>query len=136
MNSPISVGLIGIGGYGQAHLSTLMALQEAGFCTLRAIADPFAAKHPETVAALQAQNTAIYDDAAQLCARDDIEAVFIATPISLHAPQALLALEAGKHVYLEKPPCVTIEEHAQLIAARDRAGTVCAVGFQQQTGSG
>lgn len=136
MNSPISVGLIGIGGYGHAHLSTLLSLQEAGVCVLRAIADPFAVRHPATVAALCAQDIAIYDDAEELCARDDIEAVFIATPISLHAPQGLLALEAGKHVYLEKPPCVTLEEHAQLLAARKRAGTVCAVGFQQQTGSG
>ncbi len=135
MNSPISVGLLGIGGYAQSHLTTLLSLQEAGVCELRAIADPFAGRNPEIVAALQSQGIAIYDDAKQLCERDDIEAVFIATPISLHAPQGLMALESGKHVYLEKPPCVTLEEHAQLTAARQASGKVCAVGFQQQTAS-
>ena len=132
MNSPISVGLIGIGGYAQSHLNTELALQEAGFCVLRAIADPFAGRNPAIVAALQSLGVAIYDEAQDLCARDDIEVVFIATPISLHAPQGLMALEAGKHVYLEKPPCVTLEEHAQLMAAREASGKVCAVGFQQQ----
>ncbi len=135
MNSPISVGLLGIGGYAQSHLNTLLSLQEAGVCVLRAIADPFAGRNPEIVAALKALGIAIYDDAQQLCERDDIEAVFIATPISLHAPQGLMALEAGKHVYLEKPPCVTLEEHSQLMAARQASGKVCAVGFQQQTAS-
>jgi predicted dehydrogenase len=136
MNSPLSVGLVGIGGYGFAHLSTLASLQAAGVCKLRAIADPFAGRQPATVAALQAQGVEIYDDAEKLCARDDIEAVFIATPIPLHTPQALLAFAAGKHIYLEKPPCVTLAQHAQLVAAQKRAQTVCAVGFQQQTGSG
>jgi predicted dehydrogenase len=131
---PFSVGLIGIGGYGASHLSTLASLQAAGVCELKAIADPFAPHHPDTVAALKTQSVAIYDDAEKLCARDDIEAVFIATPIALHAPQALMALEAGKHVYLEKPPCVTLAEHDALSAALERAQTVCAVGFQQQTG--
>lgn len=115
------------------HLNTLASLQAAGVCELKAIADPFANHHLETVAALRMQNVAIYGDAAKLCARDDIEAVFIATPIPLHAPQALMALDARKHVYLEKPPCVTLEEHTNLMAAQTRAQTVCAVGFQMQT---
>lgn len=131
MNS-LPVGLIGIGGYGYSHLSTLASLQAAGFCELKAIADPFAQRHPATLAALQAQNVSIYDDAEKLCARDDIDAVFIATPIALHAPQAVMALTAGKHVYLEKPPCVTLEEHAALVAAQEKAQTVCAIGFQMQ----
>lgn len=135
MNFPISVGLIGIGGYGHSHLSTLLSLQEAGVCILRAIADPFAGRNPAVVAALQAQGIAIYDEARELCERDDIEVVFIATPISLHAPQGLMALQSGKHVYLEKPPCVTLEEHAQLMAACKASGNVCAVGFQQQASS-
>jgi predicted dehydrogenase len=130
---PLSVGLVGIGGYGSSHLSTLASLQAAGVCELRAIADPFAGRQPATVAALQAQGVEIYDDAEKLCARDDIEAVFIATPIALHAPQALLAFAAGKHIYLEKPPCVTLAQHAQLVAAQERAQTVCAVGFQMQS---
>lgn len=131
--SPISVGLIGIGGYGRTHLNNLLSLQGAGLCRLNAVADPFADRHPETVAALRAEGVAVYDEATQLLERDEIDAVFIASPIPLHVPQTLEAFAAGKHVYLEKPPCVTVGEHYQLLEAQERAGKVCAVGFQLQT---
>lgn len=133
MNSPLSVGLIGIGGYGRSHLSTLLSLQSAGLCQLNAVADPFADRHPEVVAALQADKVAVYDESTQLFEHDEIDAVFIASPIPLHVPQTLEAFSAGKHVYLEKPPCVTVGEHFQLLEAQQDAQKVCAVGFQLQT---
>lgn len=132
MSKPITVGLVGIGGYGHSHLSALRTLQGAGLCRLVAVADPFAGKLPFDVAALKTEGVEIYDAAEQLCAREDIEAVFIATPIPLHVPQTLLALESGKNVYLEKPPCATLGELAQLLEAQARQGKICAVGFQQQ----
>jgi predicted dehydrogenase len=133
MNSPLSLGLIGIGGYGQRHLSTLSALQAGGLCRLMAIADPFAPRHESVVAALRAGHTAIHEDIADLLLDERIEACFIATPIPLHVPHTLAALGAGKHVYLEKPPCVTLEEWAQLSAAQEASGKRLAVGFQMQT---
>jgi predicted dehydrogenase len=133
MNSPLSVGLVGIGGFGRQHLSTLSALQSGGQCRLAAIADPYAPQHASVVAALRAENVAIYDDIAQLLTDDKIEACFIATPIPLHVPHALAVLRAGKHVYLEKPPCVTLEEWKQLSAAEAHSGKRITVGFQMQT---
>ena len=49
------------------------------------------------------------EDYRELLAREDIQAVFITTPDYLHEEHALAALEAGKHVYLEKPMAITIE---------------------------
>ena len=132
-NSPPRLGLVGIGGYGRRHLSTLRALQSGGLCQLAAVADPFAVRHSESVAALKSAGAVVYDAIETLLAREDIDAVLIATPIPLHFPQACAALEAGKHVYLEKPPCVTLEELSMLQAAQKRAGKVCAIGFQQQS---
>ena len=132
MSKPISIGLIGIGGYGHQHLSTLRTLQGAGICKLVAVADPFANQHQGDVAALKNEGVEIYDEAEKLCARENIAAVFIATPIFLHASQTLLALDAGKHVYLEKPPCATLGELEQLLNAQMRAQKICAVGFQMQ----
>src|SRR5690349_17120140 len=128
MNSPVRIGLVGIGGYGQRHLSTTFSLQSGGVCQLAAIADPFASRFDEVVAALRAENIGIYDDVDAMLQNADIDACIIATPIPLHVPQTLAALGAGKHVYLEKPPCVTLEELEQLRAAKDVAGKVCAVG--------
>ncbi len=132
IGEPIRLGLLGIGGYAQQHLTTLRTLQDGGLCRLAAVADPFAERHPETVAALCTEETAILPDASALLERDDIEAVFIATPIPLHAPQSILALRAGKHVYLEKPPCATLGEHAEMVQAQEASGKRCVVGFQMQ----
>ena len=135
MNKPVTVGLIGIGGYGHRHLGALRTLQGAGICRLLAVADPFASHQACDVAALKTEGVEVYESAEQLCAREDIEAVFIATPIPLHVSQTLLALNAGKHVYLEKPPCATLGELAQLKNAENSSGKTCTVGFQMQTAS-
>ena len=136
MNTSVRLGQIGIGGFGQSHLSTLRTLQRSGACELVAVADPFASRHPETVAGLRSSNVTLYEEFGELLARDDLDAVIIATPIPLHFPQALAALQAGKHVYLEKPPCVTLEQLATLKAAQKRSGKICVVGFQQQSTPG
>lgn len=130
----VSIGLVGLGGYAQTHLLALNTLQAAGACKVAAAADPFAERHAPTVAALQAQGAVVYKDIAELLARDDIDAVTIATPIPLHAPQTIAALSAGKSVYLEKPPCATIQELEAMIAAETAAaGPIARVGFQMQT---
>lgn len=58
-----------------------------------------------------------YDDAEKLLNNPDIDAVYIATPPSLHLGYALRALEIGKHVYIEKPMVLTSKEALKLAAA-------------------
>jgi len=63
----------------------------------------------------------IYTDLAQMFADPQVDVVYIASPNSLHYPQALMALEQHKHVVVEKPMCSTLEECKTLIkAAKDR----------------
>lgn len=132
MTDPTRIGLVGIGGYGQRHLNTLSTLHSAAACRLMAIADPFSERFPETIAALHTLDVQVHDSLDTLL-QSDVEAVVIATPIPLHVPQTLAALQAGKHVYLEKPPCTTLEELTQLAAAQKQSQTTCAVGFQLQS---
>lgn len=61
-------------------------------------------------------------DVDALLARDDIDAVAIATPARTHAPLALKAFAAGKHVLVEKPLADTAETAATMVAAADAAG--------------
>jgi predicted dehydrogenase len=124
--------MIGIGGFGQVHLTSLRTLAHANRAKLVAFADPTAARLPDTVAALTWEGVAQYDRFEDMIARDDIDAVIIATPIFLHVQQTVACLAAGKNVYLEKPPCPTLAEYDQLEAAWRASGKVCAVGFQMQ----
>ena len=127
------LGLVGLGGYGQHHISCLSTLHEAGLCRFAAAADPFAARHGETVAALQSREAAIYASLQEMLERAELDAVYLATPLHLHAAQTVAALEAGLHVYLEKPPCATLGEWQRMMAAQEKSGRICAVGFQMQS---
>ena len=61
-----------------------------------------------------------------------VDAVFIATPNSLHAPIAIAAAEAGKHVFVEKPMAVNADELETLRDAVERAGVQCVCGFNRR----
>src|SRR6266511_5365374 len=61
----------------------------------------------------------------------DLDAVIVLTPGS-HAPQAIAALEAGKHVIVEKPMCYTLREADEMIAAAERAGKHLMVAYMKR----
>jgi predicted dehydrogenase len=77
-----------------------------------------------------------YGSLEQMLAEADIDAVILATPIPLHAQQTIIALDAGKHVYIEKPPCATLGQWEEMRAAQEAAGKRCVVGFQMQSNAG
>lgn len=65
-------------------------------------------------------------------ARDDVEGIAVCVPSGTHADVALRALDAGRHVIIEKPVDVTVEKAEPLIAARDRAGKAVTVISQRR----
>ena len=69
-------------------------------------------------------------DYAEVLARGDVDAVAILT--TDHAPIALAAAEAGKHIFVEKPMCFTIEEGRAMIAAAERRGVTLMVGYMKR----
>jgi phthalate 4,5-cis-dihydrodiol dehydrogenase len=70
----------------------------------------------------------VYDDFRGLCEDPDIEAVYISSPHRFHAEQAIAALTHGKHVLVEKPLALTMEECDAIVAAQDRTGLNVIVG--------
>src|SRR5437868_8484961 len=70
-----------------------------------------------------------YSDWQEVVARDDIDAVVIATPNNLHMPIATAAAQAGKHVMSEKPLGLNYEETEAMVAALAHAGVVNSTAF-------
>jgi predicted dehydrogenase len=115
---PIGVGIIGCGGITlQNHLPGLALCPEA---RLAALCD----SNPEVLqrAVHQTNLTAAYADYRQLLERADVDAVIIATPNFLHAPIALAAVAAGKHVLCEKPISMNLAESLAMLRAAGKAG--------------
>lgn len=71
-------------------------------------------------------------DYKALLAREDIDAVAILTPDHMHEEHAIAALEAGKHVYCEKPLAITIEGCDRIIETAERTGKHLMVGFNMR----
>jgi len=63
-----------------------------------------------------------YDSVDRLLADKDIDAIYIASPPRYHLEHALSAIAAGKHIYLEKPMAMSVDECRQIIAAEQRSG--------------
>jgi len=74
-------------------------------------------------------------DYRDILADPSVDAVVIATPEHLHGPMFLAALKAGKHIYIEKPLCHTIEEGQEMVKAAKKYNKVIQVGTQNRSNS-
>ena len=76
-----------------------------------------------------------YDNEADLLADPEIDAVYIASPVVLHARQAMAAADAGKHVLVEKPLAMTAEEGQKVVDYCEEKGVKIAVALMMRFGS-
>lgn len=109
------IGVIGAGGMAQYHVG---GFKKAGGEVV-AMAD--VNLEAATKSAASYDIAKVYGDVAEMLA-SDIDAVSIIVPNKFHAPLAIQALEAGKHVFCEKPPAMNSAEVRDMISARDKAG--------------
>jgi predicted dehydrogenase len=79
------------------------------------------------------RGTAGYNDFRRVMARDDVDAVVIATPDHTHALISLAAIRAGKDVFVEKPMTLTVREGRVMVEAVRRYGRVLQVGSQRRS---
>jgi phthalate 4,5-cis-dihydrodiol dehydrogenase len=110
---------LGVAGLGRAFTVMLPTLTQDPRVALVAAADP----RPEARQRFAAEFSAhAYDTVEALCADPAVEAVYVATPHQYHARHAVLAAQHGKHLLVEKPLALTLDECTAIIAATDRAG--------------
>lgn len=74
-----------------------------------------------------------YLDVEEMLEKEELDAVFVATPDFWHAPHTVMALEAGVHVYCEKMMSDTLEGARSMVDAMDRTGKLCQIGHQRRS---
>ena len=113
----IGIGLIGTGAVGHYHASGVGA-SDSG--TIVSVFNRTRAKAVAFAADFGIDH--VSDSLEELLARPDIDAVIIATPTGAHADAAIAAMDAGKHVLVEKPMALNSAEAARMVEASERNG--------------
>ena len=123
----IKVGIVGAGGMASYHYDGFL---QAGAETA-AIAD-MDTKRAETFAKTRPVGKIFASLTEMLKGCPDLDAVSVITPNKFHKPVAMEALEAGKHVYCEKPPALNAAEVEEMIAASKKAGRTLMFDFNNR----
>lgn len=111
-NDRVNMALIGCGGRGMSVARKIHALDNAGYMAFADVYDPQAAKSKAEFG-----GGATYRDFRKLLENKDVDAIHIGTPDHWHCIPAILGLEAGKHVYCEKPLTHNIMEGRAVVEA-------------------
>ena len=126
---------IGIGARGTSDLRALLSYRQTRFV---AICDVRNQRREEVKSMVdqryQNRDCAMYEDQFELLARNDIDAVLIATGDRWHTPLSIIAAQHGKDVYCEKPCSMSIAESRALAAAFRRYGRIYQAGCQRRNG--
>jgi predicted dehydrogenase len=133
-NERVNFAVIGLNSRAYAHLSALKANTKDACITEvcdvdSTILDKFTGKATQMMG--EAPKT--QKDFRKVLASKDVDVITIATPDHWHAPMAILGLEAGKHVYVEKPCSHNPQEGAWLVEAQKKYGKLCQMGSQQRS---
>lgn len=134
-NRPVVIAVIGTGGMGTGHVRALAARKDIEFAYVCDVDQNRLANAAKVVTDAGHAAPKAVRDLRQVLDDKRVDAVWIATPDHWHTPAALLALAAGKHVYVEKPCCHNIWEGQLLEAAVKRSGKHLQVGTQSRSTS-
>lgn len=133
-NDRLNFAVIGLNGRGYAHLDSLKANKSVARIShvcdvdtniLKKFADATTKEMGEAPDAVV--------DFRQILEQKNVDAITIATPDHWHAPMAIAGLQAGKHVYLEKPCSHNPAEGTMLIQAQQKYGKLVQMGTQQRS---
>jgi hypothetical protein len=124
----VNIGFIGLGNRGPGavvRMSHIAGVDIKALCDIHADRANAAYKRIENSAHTPDIHAGSEDEWKKVCEREDIDLIYIATPWALHTPMALYAMEQGKHVAVEVPAAVTVEECWQLVETSERTKKHC-----------
>ena len=134
----VNVAWIGVGSRGNYLMDMFYTGGAAENASVVAVCDAYKGyqqRAKDAVLSKEKKEPKIYADYRELLADPSIDAVVIATPEHLHYAMAMAAIEAKKHMYLEKPLAHTIEQGQGIVKAAEASGKVVQVGTQNRSNS-
>jgi predicted dehydrogenase len=132
-NERFILGLIGPGGMGMNHLRALVGYKDV---EIAYVCDPDEKRRADAAGAVEKSSgkaPQAVKDMRRVFEDKSVDAVVVATPDHWHVPASLLALDAGKHVYVEKPCSHNVREGRLLVDAAARAKRVVQIGTQSRS---
>ncbi len=120
-------------GRGLGHVQALLTLPDVEITYIAEVDPKRLASGAKTISAKQSSICEAVTDFRRILDDKTVDAVFIATPNFWHTPAALLAMQAGKHVYVEKPGSQNPHEAEMIVAAQKKYGRVVQMGNQRRT---
>lgn len=124
----VRVGYIGLGNRGGGAIKRIVHIENV---QVKGVADilPEKANSAKQQLEQSGHRPDVYSGSAdvwkKLCDRDDIDLIYICTPWNLHAPMAIYAMERGKHVAVEIPAAVTVDECWKLVETSEKTKKHC-----------
>src|ERR1700732_3423063 len=133
-NDRLNFAVIGLNGRGYAHLAGLKANKSAARISHVCDVDAnILKKYADAVQRETGEAPASEKDFRKILEQKDVDAITIATPDHWHAPMAIAGLQAGKHVYVEKPCSHNPAEGEMLVQAQRKYGKLAQMGTQQRS---
>ncbi len=132
-NERVSFAVIGLHGRGYAHLDSICAAKGAILSCVCDVDRNELDKFADQARTKFNQSPKKEKDFRKILESKDVDAITIATPEHWHAPMAIAALQAGKHVYVEKPSSHNPYEGEMLVQAQKKYGRLVQVGNQQRS---
>ncbi len=133
-NDRLNFAVIGLNGRAYAHLSALKANKDAARIGYVCDVDSnILKKFADSTQKEMGEAPATDKDFRNILQKKDVDAITIATPDHWHAPMAIAGLQAGKHVYVEKPCSHNPAEGALLVQAQQKYQKLVQMGTQQRS---
>lgn len=123
----LKIGIIGVGGIAQAHMQGYAKVSDKA--ELVAFCDTIKERAEKGAKEFGSPNAKVFTDYRKMLEMEDLDAVDICTPNKFHAPIAIDALKAGKHVYCEKPMAMNTEEAEAMVRTAKETGKKLSVGY-------
>jgi predicted dehydrogenase len=132
-NEKLSVAVIGVNGRGKEHLEAYAGRKDTEVTYIADADEAVGQKRAEEVAQMQGKKPKFVQDLRRALDDKSVDIVTTATPNHWHALSAIWAMQAGKHVYVEKPVSYTISEGRRIAETARKYQKICQAGTQSRS---